>query len=70
MYTDSWLAPAYNPALGSFYLQNNFKSEGFPVLNAFANMGISSATVFLKMERLNYGFSDIAYYLHPGYSFL
>ena len=68
VYTDSWLAPAYNPALGSFYLQNNFKSEGFPVLNAFANMGISSATVFLKMERLNYGFSDIAYYLHPGYS--
>lgn len=66
-YTDSWLAPAYNPALGNYYLQYNVKSEGYPVLSAFANLGIASATLFLKMERLNYGFSDSAYYLHPGY---
>ncbi|HQF29125.1 MAG TPA: hypothetical protein PLD36_10950, partial [Bacteroidia bacterium] len=67
VYTDSWLAPAYNSALGNYYLQYDVKSEGYPVLNVFANLGIASATLFLKMERLNYGFSDSAYYLHPGY---
>jgi hypothetical protein len=66
-YTDTWLAPAYNPALGNYYLQNDVKSEGYPVLSVFANLGIASSTLFLKMERLNYGFSDTAYYLHPGY---
>jgi Putative porin len=67
VYTDSWFAPAYNPALGNYCLQYDVKSEGYPVLNVFANLGIASATLFLKMERVNYGFSDPAYYLHPGY---
>lgn len=66
-YTSSWFSQAYNPALGNYYFQNDIKSEGYPVINVFANLGIASATLFLKIERVNYGLSENAYYLHPGY---
>ena len=68
VYTSSWFAPAYMPATGLFYLQNSLKVEGAPVLHFFANLGIKSATIFIRVERLNYGVLGSEYYYAPGYA--
>jgi hypothetical protein len=68
VYTSSWYAPAYMPSSGLFYLQNNSKVEGAPIVHFFANLGIKSATIFLRFERLNYGALGNDYFFAPGYA--
>lgn len=68
VYTSSWNAPAYMPATGLFYIQNDIKVEGAPIIHFFANLGIKSATIFLRVERLNYGILGSEYYYSPGYA--
>jgi hypothetical protein len=68
VYTSSWYAPAYMPSSGLFYLQNKSKVEGAPIVHFFTNLGIKSATIFLRIERLNYGAIGKDYTYAPGYA--
>lgn len=68
VYTSSWFAPAYMPSSGLFYIQNTSKVEGAPIIHFFTNLGIKSATIFLRIERLNYGILGSEYFYSPGYA--
>jgi hypothetical protein len=67
VYNDKWFASSYCPALDEFYLQSNKKYDGILVFNVFANFKIKSATLFLKMERINSGWTDENNFTRKGY---
>jgi hypothetical protein len=51
-YNTKYYADFYNPALQSFYLQNEFKTGNFFNVNAFIDLRVKRANVFLKVENL------------------
>lgn len=60
----------YDPITSQFYTQNNFKGYSYGTLDAFFNIQLKKAFVFLKMSHLNQGlmaedgFFTVPYY--PG----
>jgi hypothetical protein len=67
IYNDSWYATSYSPALDDFYLQSEKKFGGLTVLNLFADFKIKSATLFLKVERVNIGWFAENSFIRDGY---
>jgi hypothetical protein len=67
IYNDEWFATSYSPALDDFYLQSEKKFGGLTVLNVFADFKIKSATLFLKVERLNIGWFKENSFIREGY---
>lgn len=67
IYNDSWYATSYSPALDDFYLQPKSKFGGLTVLNLFADFKIKSATLFLKVERVNIGWFKENSFIRDGY---
>jgi hypothetical protein len=67
IYNDAWFATSYSPALDDFYLQSEKKFGGLTVLNVFADFKIKSATLFLKVERLNIGWFKENSFIRDGY---
>ena len=67
IYNNSWYATSYSPALDDFYLQSEKKFGGLAVLNVFADFKIKSATLFLKVERVNIGWFKENSFIRDGY---
>jgi len=69
-YFTSYTADAYNPLLGEFYIQNNEKLGGYPMLDFFINARIQQTRVYLKAEHFNSGFGETSeFYSAPNYPY-
>lgn len=67
IYNDAWYATSYSPALDEFHLQSKSKFGGLTILNLFADFKIKSATLFLKVERVNIGWFKENSFIRDGY---
>lgn len=59
----------YNPVLGEFYIQNDEKLGGFPLLDFFINAKVQQTRIFLKAEHFNAAFGNRNYYSAPNYPY-
>jgi hypothetical protein len=66
-YNTSYYADAYMPALRAFYTQNNYKTGNYPYIDAFINIRVKRAKMFLLVEHLNSGMLNYDYFLVPAY---
>jgi outer membrane receptor protein involved in Fe transport len=67
-YTSEYYAPAYNPAVSIFYLQQSIKTNGYALADVFFNFKIKTARIFIKMQNAGDGiFRKGGYYLTPHY---
>jgi hypothetical protein len=66
-YHSEWYQNAYMPALRAFYLQKNYVSGNYPYLDAFVNLNIKRARIFVKYEHFNAGLINYNYILVPNY---
>lgn len=70
LYTSSYYADAYMPAIAQFYNQREGRVGNYPFLDVFLNMKWKSALIFVKYEHLNEGlFGENNYfvtYRHPA----
>ncbi len=68
-YFSKYYANGYNPVLGEFFVQNNQKVGGFPLLDLFFNARIRQTRIYFKAEHLNAAFSGNKYYSAPDYPY-
>jgi hypothetical protein len=66
-YHSEWYQDAYMPALRAFYRQDSYLSGNYPYLDAFVNINIKRARLFVKYEHFNAGFMNYNYLLVPNY---
>ncbi len=66
-YHTEYYTPGYMPATGQFYNQNVIKVGNYPFLDAFVNLHIKRARVFIKLDHFNQSFMDRNYFLTLGY---
>lgn len=67
-YHSAWYAPAFNTALGQYYLQNQVLLSTYPVVDLFFSFRLNIARIFFIGENLNQGILFPAgYYASPGY---
>lgn len=66
-YNTAWKAPAYMPALRSFYLQNETKTGNYLYADVFINLRIKRARVFFIMQHVNEGLMAYNYFMIPNY---
>ena len=60
---------AYDPLLAEFYIQNETKFGGFPMLDFFINAKIRQTRIFLKAEHFNSSFTGYNYYSAPNHPY-
>ncbi|PKA97393.1 putative beta-barrel porin [Flavobacteriaceae bacterium MAR_2009_75] len=69
-YFTSYNMNGYNPLLGEFYLQNNEKLGGYPMLDFFINAKIQQTRIYLKAEHFNSSFGETnQFYSAPSYPY-
>lgn len=66
-YRSAYYADNYMPATRQFYLQNNYKVWGYPVVDAFANLMVNKVRLFFKYSHLNHLVFGSNYYTTPAY---
>jgi hypothetical protein len=66
-YFSSYTPLAWMPATREFYQQYNYKSANYPYLDAFINIRIKRARLFLKLEHANSYFMGYNYIMIPNY---
>ena len=66
-YNTRWYAPAYMPATGQFYVQDIRQVGNYPYVDAFLNMQLKRARIFLKMDHINKGWPSNDYFLTGFY---
>lgn len=66
-YHSQWYQDAYMPALRAFYRQDTYISGNYPYLDAFINLNIKRARIFVKYEHFNSGLMGYNYMLVPDY---
>lgn len=66
-YRSAYYADNYMPLTRQFYLQNDKKAWGYPVVDVFANMKISKVRLFLKFAHVNQGFPANGYFVSSVY---
>lgn len=62
-----YLADVYSPNLQQFYLQDQFRVENYPVVDAFVAVDIKTINIFLKLAHANQGLSGPGYFTTPYY---
>ncbi|MBK6347542.1 MAG: hypothetical protein IPF68_16745 [Bacteroidales bacterium] len=67
LYNSAFYADAYMPALRSYYLQNSIKTGDYPYIDAFINIRVKRAKMYLMLKHLNSGLSGYDYIMVPGY---
>lgn len=67
LYNTPYYADGYMPAIRAFYVQNRTKTGGYPYLDAFINIRVKRAKMYLMMKHFNSGMLDYEYYMIPGY---
>ncbi len=65
-YQSEFFAPAYNPTVQQFYLQDDFITPAYFKADAFLEFSIDLLSVFLKFEYVNQPASN-GYFTHPYY---
>ncbi|TRX64244.1 putative porin [Carboxylicivirga sp. M1479] len=68
-YNTSYYAPMYMPATGMFVNQQLEKVGNYPFVDAFVNLQLKRARIYVKFDHLNQGFPNEPYYttyLYPG----
>jgi hypothetical protein len=68
-YNTEFSSNAYFPLTGQFYVQNEQQFKYYPVLDAFINLKIKWARIFLKVENISSKFGPKGYYtsyLYPA----
>ncbi len=68
-YFTSYNMDAYNPLLGEFYIQNDEKLGGYPMLDFFINAKVKQTRIYLKAEHFNSSFSGYDFYSAPNYPY-
>ncbi|HBG86504.1 MAG TPA: hypothetical protein DDW62_03045 [Marinilabiliaceae bacterium] len=66
-YNSSWYAPAYMPATGRFYVQNQRKVGDYPFVDVFLNMQLKRARIFIKYDHVNMGTPSNQYFHTVSY---
>jgi hypothetical protein len=66
-YYSEFNSPSYNPALGRFYIANEYPIGNFPVLDLFAQFKLSKAIIFLKIENSTAGLTPYNYFAAPHF---
>ncbi|MDI1256494.1 MAG: putative porin [Flavobacterium sp.] len=64
-YFTKYYANDYNPLIGEFYIQNQKKIGGFPMLDIFVNARVRQTRIYLKYEHFNSGMTGNNYYSSP-----
>lgn len=67
MYNTSYYAEAYMPAIRAFYTQQSFKTGNYPYIDAFINIRVKRAKMFLLVEHANSGLLNYDYFMVPKY---
>jgi hypothetical protein len=61
---------AYDPVLAEFYVQNNEKLGGFPMVDIFFNAKIRQTRIYFKYEHINQLFNTTnSHFSAPGYPY-
>lgn len=69
-YFTSYNMDAYNPLLGEFYIQNDEKLGGYPMLDFFINARVKQTRIYLKAEHFNSSFGGANdFYSAPSYPY-
>ncbi|SHJ95482.1 putative porin [Pseudozobellia thermophila] len=69
-YFTEYYMDGYNPLLGEFYLQNDEKLGGYPMLDFFINARIQQTRIYLKAEHFNSSFGKTSeFYSAPNYPY-
>lgn len=63
----AYKADAYSVALQQFVVQNNFVAKAYTVVDAFINLKVKSATVWVKGSQINQYFGPQVYFVTPYY---
>lgn len=66
-YTTTHYAPAYMPALGLYYLQDDFKTGNYPMVDVFLNAKLKGVFIFLKFEHVNTAITEEKYFQLTNY---
>ncbi len=66
-YHTEYYTPGYMPATGQFYNQNLIKVGNYPFLDAFVNIHLKRARIFIKLDHFNQSLMDRNYFLTLGY---
>jgi len=66
-YHSQWYQDAYMPALRAFYQQRSYLAGNYPYLDAFVNLNIKRARIFVKYEHFNAGYMGYNYMIVPDY---
>jgi hypothetical protein len=68
-YFTKYYANDYNPLISEFYIQQERKIGGFPMIDFFVNLKIQEFRLFLKAEHFNSSFSGYDFYSAPNYPY-
>ena len=68
-YHTAYKAPAYMPATGVFYVQDNIMVGNYPLASVYANIHIRQTRIFFKYYHFNSSFSGYNYFSMPHYPF-
>ena len=60
---------SYDPVLAEFYVQNDQKIGGFPLIDLFFNMKVRQTRIFFIAEHINSLASENNYFSAPGYPY-
>jgi hypothetical protein len=66
-YKSDYYALAYDPAIRQFYVQQNFKTPAFPLVDIFFNAKIKRGRIFIKYNNLVQAFTKQGYLPTPYY---
>jgi hypothetical protein len=66
-YYTSYYADGYNPAIGLFYTQNDFKSGNYPYIDVFLNLKPKRTRIILKYDHVNSGLLPRTYFTAAHY---
>ena len=68
-YFTKYYANDYNPLIGEFFVQNETKIGGFPLIDFFVNARIRQTRIFLKAEHFNSSRTGYDFYSAPNYPY-
>ena len=68
-YFTQYYANDYNPIMGEFYVQNETKIGGFPMMDFFINARVKQTRIFLKAEHFNSAWTGYDFYSAPNYPY-
>jgi hypothetical protein len=66
-YRSAYYGDNYSPVTRQFYLQNDYKVWGYPVVDVFADLMVNKVRLFFKYSHLNNLAFGSNYYVTPAY---